>query len=292
MKPPQFELVQPTSLAGALESLAAADGDGKILAGGQSLIPLLNFRLARPRVLIDLNGIKELDYIRREGSVLCVGAMTRHRTVERSPLVAECLPLLRETMSWVGHWQIRTRGTIGGSVAHADPAAELPALLLTLDGEVVASSTRGNRRIPARDLFVTLLTNALEPDEILTEVRFPILPAGTGWAFEEVARRHGDFALAAATAVVRLDAGGAFQEVRIGMAGVGDNPVRATVAETYLIGRRPDGDAIAHAAHLAAEGLDPMEDIHASAAYRATVGGTMVERALNKAVLRAQGGDR
>src|SRR5213078_398571 len=205
VKPAKFDYHAPTSLDDAVALLQRYGGDAKILAGGQSLMPLLNFRLSRPAALVDLNRIPSLAYIEERDGQVRFGAMTRQRTIEFSPLVARRLPLLREATKWVGHLPIRTRGTIGGSIAHADPSAEYPAVLTALDGEVVARGPKGERVLKPRDFFQTYLTTNLAADEILTEVRLSATPAGAGYAFEEFARRHGDFAIVAIAALVVPD---------------------------------------------------------------------------------------
>ena len=195
MKPPRFDYHAPASIDDAVALLARYGGDAKVLAGGQSLMPMLNFRLARPAALVDVNRIAALAYVREDNGTVAFGAMTRQRTIEFSPVVARRLPLLLEATRWVGHLPIRSRGTIGGSIAHADPSAEYPAVLTALDGEVVAQGPRGRRTLKAEELFETYLTTRLAPDELLVEVRLPATPAGAGHAFEEFARRHGDFAI-------------------------------------------------------------------------------------------------
>ena len=205
MKPPKFDYHAPASVDEALALLARYGGDAKILAGGQSLVPLLNFRLSRPAALIDLNRIPALAYIRAENGEVRFGAMTRQRTIEFSPVVAERVPLLTEATRWVGHLPIRSRGTIGGSIAHADPSAEYPAVLAALEGSVVARGPKGGRVVAAGELFQSYLTTSLAAEEILVEVRIPAMPVGAGSAFEELARRHGDFALVGIAAVIARD---------------------------------------------------------------------------------------
>ncbi|HEX6508110.1 MAG TPA: FAD binding domain-containing protein, partial [Chloroflexota bacterium] len=223
MKPPPFAHADPGTLAEALSTLAEYGEDGKILAGGQSLVPLLNLRLAQPQVLVDLNRVDELNYIRsekREGrDGIAIGAMTRQRCVEDSDAITDVLPIVTEGIGWVGHGQIRNRGTVGGSIAHADPAAELPVLFRALDGFATVRSQRGERHIPASDFFLYTFTPALEPDEILTEIWLPARAPRTGQAFVEVARRHGDFALVAVAATLTLDEHGHFAEAAIAVGG-------------------------------------------------------------------------
>jgi carbon-monoxide dehydrogenase medium subunit len=266
--------------------------EAKVLAGGQSLIPTMNFRLAQPAVLIDLNNIAELVYIRSEADGgLRIGAMTRQAQVEHSQVVARSAPLLHEAMPLIAHPQIRNRGTIGGSLAHADPASELPAVLLTLGGRVQARSRRGSRTIAAEDLFLGIFTTSLEPDEILTEVYIPPAPPRSGFAVTEVARRHGDYALVGVAAWVVLGEDGACRQARLSFFGVGDGPIFARQACALLQGQRPEPGLIAEAAQVAASAdVDPQSDIHASAAYRRHLVAVLGRRALTTAFARAAGG--
>jgi carbon-monoxide dehydrogenase medium subunit len=291
MKPPRFRYTVPNSLEEALAVLAAIGDEAKPLAGGQSLVPMLNMRLARPSVLVDLNRIPELDGIELDDGVLRVRAMTRHRAVERSPVVAQYQPLLTEAIRYVGHIPIRTLGTVGGSIAHADPAAEMPGVLVALDGAVELQSQRGQRVVPADAFFVDLLTTVVEPDELVTAVRFPILSAHSGTAWLEVARRHGDYALVGVGAVVTLTANGrSVAEARLSFIGVSGTPVRARAAEAALRGQPATAETWRAAAEAVRQELDPASDIHASAAYRRYVAGVLAEQALTLAAQRAQGG--
>jgi carbon-monoxide dehydrogenase medium subunit len=281
VKPPKFEYHAPTSLDEALAALGRYGGDAKVLAGGQSLMPLLNFRLARPAALVDLNRIASLAYIREQDGQVRFGAMTRQRTIEFSPIVAQRLPLLKEATRWVGHLPIRTRGTIGGSIAHADPSAEYPAVLAALDGEVVARGAKGERVIRAADLFQTYLTTNLAPDEILTEVRLPAMAEGAGWAFEEFARRHGDFAIVGVAAAVWRRQGRV--TARLATAGAGATPRRLRGSEE-IVERDGLGDgAIEAAARRASELVEPDSDIHASADYRRHLAEVLAARAFRDA---------
>ena len=246
MKPPKFDYHAPTTVDEALALLQRYGGDAKVLAGGQSLMPLLNFRLSRPAALVDLNRIPALAYIREHDGQVRLGAMTRQRTIEFDSIVARKLPLLREATRWVGHLPIRTRGTIGGSIAHADPSAEYPAVLTALEGEVVARGPKGERVVPARDLFRTYLTTSLEPEEILVEVRLPATPAGAGVALEEFARRHGDFAIVGIAAMIVRE-GERCKQARLATAGAGPVPLRLRAAEEILE-REGLGDAAIEAA--------------------------------------------
>lgn len=287
MKPPRFEYYDPPSLDEAIALLDRFGDEAKVLAGGQSLVPVLNMRLARPRALIDLNRIESLRFIRIEEGQLRIGAMTRHREVERSEAVASALPILREAIEQVGHVQIRTRGTLGGSLAHADPAAELPAIATLLDAELVAVGPNGARSIPAREFFVMVFMTSLDPREILTEVRFPLLPPRTGTCFMEVARRHGDFALAGVGCYLTLDVAGRIERAGIALTGVGLTPVRAGQAEAALAGRTPSPELFERAAAAVSEEIDPSDDVHATAEYRRHVAGVLTRRALQTALARA-----
>ena len=290
MKPPPFAYVDPYNVAEALDALGEYGDEGKVLAGGQSLVPLLNMRLAQPRVLIDLNRIAELDFIAARignGSPgMAFGAMTRQRSVEDAQDSLAHLPMLQEAISWVGHPQIRNRGTVGGSIAHADPAAELPVVFRALDGVATVCSRRGSRTIPASDFFVYTFTPALEADEMLVDVWFPLPAPRTGQAFVEVARRHGDFALVAVAASLTLDEQAVCTDVRIAIGGAAPTPVRATRAEDALRGRRAGLELFRHAGELAAEDVEPTADVHADAAYRREVAAVLSYRALKLALKR------
>lgn len=291
MKPAPFQYFAPTSLDQALDLLERYNYDAKPLAGGQSLVPAMNFRLARPGVLVDLNRVPDLAFVRpgSDGG-LRIGAMTRQRQVERDPLVAERAPLIHETMPHIAHPQIRNRGTFGGSLAHADPAAELPAVLTALQGRFRLASKRGQRWLGADEFFVDFFTTALEPDELLVEIAVPPLPARTGWSFQEVARRHGDFAMAGLATLVTLDEQGRVQEARLVYLSVGDGPVTARQAAQVLQGQEPTEEAIQEAAEVAArQDVDPVSDIHASADYRRHLVKVLARRTLRVAVQRARG---
>ncbi len=288
MKPPAFEYIAPGSLEEALEALAAANGETKLLAGGQSLVPLMNLRLAAPDELIDLNAVGGLDAIAEADGGVSIGAMTRQSAAHSSSLVQEKVPALAEALARIGHFQIRNRGTVGGSIAHADPVAELPATLLALGGRVTAvSAARGERQIDADELFRGFFTTALEPDEILTEVWFPAIRADTGWSVHEVVRRVGDFALVSAITVLRVE-GGTTAEARIAMGGVADRPVRASAAEDALTGQTPGSDAAAAAGDATRASVSPTGDVHGSAEYRREVAGVLVERSIIEAAARAE----
>jgi carbon-monoxide dehydrogenase medium subunit len=275
VKPPPFEYVAAASLEEALAALAEHGDEAKVLAGGQSLIPLMSLRLAHPTVLIDINRATDLATIERHNGSLRIGATVRHRTAERSAEVREAVPLISEAMPLIGHVAIRSRGTIGGSLAHADPAAELPAVALALGATFTATSqARGERTISAEDFFGGYFTTALEPDEILTSIDFPVLGPDAGVAVEEVARRHGDFAMVGA--LVATPPG----DARIALINVAEKPVRATAAEQAL----NEGASIDEVAALASRDLEPSADLHASVAYRKKVAGVCVRRALIRAL--------
>jgi carbon-monoxide dehydrogenase medium subunit len=289
MKPAAFDYHRPGSLDEALALFAELGDEAKALAGGQSLVPAMNFRLARPGVLVDLNALTSLGFIEEsaEGG-LRIGAMTRQSAVERSRAVASRAPLLAEAMPWIAHPQIRNRGTIGGSLAHADPAAELPAVMLTLDARFVVQRRAGTRTIPAADFFTGILSTALAADELLTEVEIPPRVPRSGHAFVEVARRHGDYALVGVAAEVMLDETRACASARIALFSVGDVPMLAPNAMAAMVGRAPDREAIDEAARAAAElDVNPPGDIHASPAYRRQLTKVLVARALRTAFERA-----
>jgi CO/xanthine dehydrogenase FAD-binding subunit len=286
MKPPRFEYHAPREVNEALDLLARYDGEAKVLAGGQSLMPLLNFRLSRPAALVDLNRIAALAGIHEHDGQVRFGAMTRQRAIEFSPVVARRLPLLAEATRWVGHLPFRSRGTIGGSIAHADPSAEYPAVLTALEGEVVVRSPRGERVLRPEQLFQTYLTTSLRADEILTEVRLPAAPAGAGHAFEEFARRHGDFAIVGIAALV-VRAGSRCTKARLATAGAGPVPLRLRAAEEILEREGLGEAAIAAAADKAGALVEPDSDIHASADYRRHLTRVLTARALARAVAAA-----
>ena len=285
MKPPPFAYECPRDVAEAVALLAAHGGDARPLAGGQSLVPLLNFRLARPAVLVDLNRIEALGRIEVEDGALRVGAMARQAAVEADPDVARGWPLLTEAIGHVAHPQIRNRGTIGGSLAHNDPAAELPAAMLALDAQMIAQGPAGERTIAAQNFFAGTMETALAPDELLTEMRVPALPEGTGWGFQEAARRQGDFALVAVAVLLR-PAGAGGIDARIVVTGTGDGPARMPHAEAILAERGRDADACAAAGDAAAEACDAADDPHAPAWYRRKLVAALTRRACREALTR------
>jgi len=288
MKPPRFDYADPRTLGEAVALLQQHEGEAKLLSGGQSLVPLLNMRLARPAILVDLAKVAGLDHVREDGATLAIGAMTRQRSVELSPVVKARHPMLHAATLHIAHPQNRNQGTVGGSLAHADPAAELPALALVLGAEMRAVGPGGERTIGAAEFFVTYLTTALEPSEILIEARFPTLPPRTGWSVTEVARRHGDFALAGVMATVTLDDRGRCATARLVLFGVGATPVRAPRAEQMLAGERPEAALFERAGRTAAEEIgEPLADVHASAEYRRDLARVLGRRALAEAAARA-----
>jgi carbon-monoxide dehydrogenase medium subunit len=289
MKLPSFEYEAPATVAEAAGLLAEHQDEASVLAGGQSLIPLLALRLARPAVLVDINGVAGLSGMSRVNGWLAVGAMTREYVAEESAAVAEAVPLLAAALPLIGHEAIRNRGTIGGSLAHADPAAELPAVARALDAEFVVRSASETRVIPAADWFEGYLATARRPDEMLTEVRFPAAAPGTGAAFHEVTRRHGDFAVVGLAVQLTLSADGTITDARLAFSGVADVPVRAAEAEALLIGERPSQELFEEAARLATGGIDPPADLHGTSEYRKKVAAVLVRRGLRAATANAKG---
>ena len=286
MKPPSFRYSSPTSLSDAVALLVEhADEDPRVLAGGQSLVPLMNFRLAQPGYLVDLRRVEGLDGIRLDGDVLVIGAMVRQVAAERSPEVAVAAPLLAEALAHVAHPPIRNSGTVVGSIAHADPAAELPAVALAMDAEMTAVGRQGERRIPAGDFFQGPFTTALEPDEILTELRLP--PFRGGHAFVEFAPTHGNFAVVGVAALVAV-ADGSISRAAVAASGVAASPVRIAATEEALVGGRPDREAIAAAVEAGIAGLHPVGDVHAGVATRIDIARAELRRAIERALDRAQ----
>lgn len=289
MKPAPFEYHRPESVEEALALLAEHGYDAKLLAGGQSLVPAMNFRMAVPAVLIDLNRIAGLDGIAEVDGGLRIGAMVRQRVAERDPLVAARAALIAETLPYVAHAQIRNRGTMGGSIAHADPAAEMPAVMLALDARFRLRGPNGERLVSAGEFFTGLFGTALERDEMLTEIEVPAAAPRTGWAFDEVSRRHGDYALAGIAATVQVDEAGRCSSARIALLSVGEGPVLAAEAAAALVGQAPDEAAIGAAAEAASQrDVDPPGDIHASPEYRRQLVKVLVQRVLPRAFERAR----
>lgn len=289
MKPAPFAYSRPESIEEALAILAEHAGEARPLAGGQSLVPAMNFRLAQPAMLVDLNRVSGLAGIEPTDGALRIGGMTRHRALERSGDLSRLLPLIGETMPFVAHAPIRVRATLGGSLAHADPAAELPAVMLALDATIRVRSRTGARSIPASAFFTGLYATALEADELLVDVTIPLMRPGTGWAFDEVSRRHGDYGLAGVAAVVALSPGGVIDDARVALLGLHERPVLATTAARAIVGSTGTAADIAAAADAAARtDADPSSDIHASRAYRQHLASVLVRRVLTRAIARAQ----
>jgi len=288
MKPAPFLYEAPTSLVEALDLLAQHGFDAKPLAGGQSLVPAMNFRLAMPGVLVDLNGLPELGGIRRENGRFRIGAMVRQRTLEKDADLAAAVPLLAQTLPHIAHPQIRNRGTLGGSLAHADPAAELPVVCVALDARFRLQSTNSDRWVAAADFFTGLFMTARADEELLTEIELPVTPQGTGTAFVELARRHGDYALAGVAAVVGLHTDGHIGHARLVYLNAGEKPVVAKEAGQMLVGERPSAELFAAAAQKAAvHEIAPVDDVHASAAYKRHLARVLTQRALQQAAQNA-----
>ena len=285
MKPVSFRYFAPRTVGDALDILAVHGEDGKILAGGQSLVPAMNFRLARPVSLIDINRIDALDYVREDGGELRIGALARHARFEVPVAKGALTALLPRVARQIGHLPIRSRGTFCGSIAHADPASEWCLLASTLDAELVIASRRGQRKVRPNEYFVTALTTTLEPDELVTEVRLPLLDDGWRTGFAEFSRRAGDYALAMCAAFLRFEEG-RIVEARLGLGGATDRPSRIAAAEAVLIGNGGEPGILRAAGDIAAEAIDPLEDIHASKEFRRDLVRAMVGRALGQALTR------
>jgi CO/xanthine dehydrogenase FAD-binding subunit len=293
MKPAVFSYLRPTNLQEALTFLEEYGEDAKILSGGQSLIPTMNMRLSAAAYLIDISRISDLNYIKLEDDFLTVGALTKHKDIENSDLVKEECPLLSEAIKWVGHAQIRNRGTVGGSIAHGDPSAELPCVLTALRGEIVIVNVDGSEEVLLpEEFFLTYMLTSLQPDQMVKEVRFPIIPKESGSAFVEVARRHGDFGLAEVAAVVDLDDMGQLTNVKIAVGGVNPTPIALEQVEDYLNGKKLTDEVLRQVSDLIQESVDPESDLHGTAEYRQELAGTLTVRALRIAVERARGGEK
>jgi carbon-monoxide dehydrogenase medium subunit len=289
MKPSSFRYLAPRSVDEAVEALAQHGDEAKVLAGGQSLVPLMNLRLAAPSVLVDVNRIPELGYVRSWNGGLAIGSLTRQATAERSGEIRERLPIVAEACRLIGHAPIRHRGTIGGNLAHADPASELPAVMLALEAELDLASRQGTRVVPAEQFFAGTLTTAARPDELLTEIRVHGLPPRTGGAFLEIARRQGDYALVGVAALVTLNDVGRCERARIALCGVGSTPIRAAEAERALVGELPAEAALDAAAERAVVATDPPTDVHASAGFRRKLARVVARQAIELAAQRAGG---
>ncbi|MGD9031494.1 MAG: xanthine dehydrogenase family protein subunit M [Desulfobacteraceae bacterium] len=290
MKPSAFEYFAPNTVKEAVGLLEKYEDEAKILAGGQSLVPIMNFRLGRPEVLLDINGIKDLDYIREEGEALFIGALTRERDLELSPLVKEKCPILAQAVSFIGHVPIRNRGTVGGSLVHADPSSELPTVICCLNGEMKVVGPSGERALEPEEFFLTYLTTSLEPSEILVEVRIPTLPQNTAWSFVELTRRSGDFAIVGVATLLFMEDDGVCREARIALGGVAPTPIRAEEAEELLSGQVITEELIKKAGAEAAEATETEPDYHASAEYRKDMARVFVQRGLHEALSRLKGG--
>jgi CO/xanthine dehydrogenase FAD-binding subunit len=288
MKPAAFDYVAPESLEDAVQALVSANGDGKVMAGGQSLMPLLNFRMTRPTIVVDLLRIPGLASIELKGNTVAIGALTRHADLEFSDLIATKLPVMAAAMPHVAHLAIRNRGTIGGSLSHADPAAELPMLAVLYGAKIKARGPNGCREIPAEEFFVSALTTCLEPEEIVFEIDFPVLKGHAGWAFEEVARRFGDFALASIALSFALREG-RIADPRVAVMGVADTPLRLRKAEDALNGAGGGAEIAARFADAVRASVSPSHDIHVSAEYRKHLIGALAEKAFAGAWSRARG---
>jgi CO/xanthine dehydrogenase FAD-binding subunit len=289
MKPPPFDYMVAIDRETAVATLARAGGEAKILAGGQSLMPMLNFRLLRPSILVDINRIPGLGFIEETPDGVRIGALTRHFELETSPIIAQHFPVLSYAVTHVGHLAIRNRGTIGGSLSHADPAAELPMMAVLLDAKLRIVSATGSRAVAAHDFFLDTLTVDLDATELLTEIVLPKLPVQTGWGFEEIVRRHGDFALAAVAATLTLSGSG-IVEARIALTGVGPTTLRAVEAESLLVGREFDENLSRRAIEAVREAISPETDLHASADFRRHLAGVLTGRALAAAWRRGHAG--
>jgi carbon-monoxide dehydrogenase medium subunit len=283
MKLPPFDYACPATLPEAVQLLASCDGDAKALAGGQSLVPMLAFRLAQPALLVDLRKLADLRGIRISEKGVTLGAMVRWREIEDDERLKAAHPLLKAAIAHVAHYQIRNRGTVGGSIAHADPAAEMPGIAMTCDAEIAVVGKSGAHVIQAADFFQGALTTALTSDEIIVEIRLPAWPKTRRWGFQEFARRRGDFAMAAAAVFYDQDDSGKGANAHVGVIGVADRPLRLDAVEAVLNGQTVDEATIAKAEAATSAAVDPQDDIHASAAYRRALVGTMVERALRHA---------
>lgn len=285
MKPPAFEYAAPSTLAEAVSLLASRNGNAKVISGGQSLMPMLAYRLAAPELLVDLRHLKDLAAIRIEADGVRLGAKVRWCDIENDRRLAVSHPLLAEAIKHVAHYQIRNRGTVGGSVAHADPSDEMPGVALTCDARMTIVGPAGTRVEAAADFFTGPLETSLEPDEILTEVHLPAWPAERRWAFLEFARRKGDFAMAGVALHYDLDGGGRITDAHIGAIGIADRPIRLAEAEAVLNGNQVTDKLIAMASAKARQTVDPPSDIHAPGAYRAALVATLLSRGLKKSAV-------
>jgi carbon-monoxide dehydrogenase medium subunit len=291
MKPAEFEYYRPSTVEEAISMLDKLGPEAKVVAGGQSLVPLMNFRLARPSCLVDINRIGELTFVTHVGRFVRIGALVRHSTLVNDPTIRKYVPLLAEAARKIGHVHIRNRGTFGGSVVHADPAAELPAASVALDARFRIVGPSGERVVPAEEFFLTYMTTVLEPEELLVEAEIPVLSPTMGYGVREISRRHGDFAIVLVLALLEVSSEGTCRNVRIVMGGVSDRPLRAWRAEEYLMGSPITEVTLANAAALAAEECEPESDLHATAEYRRAMVQVLGRQALEEALTRAKGGE-
>lgn len=289
MIPPPFEYARPNSVSEAISLLQQHGDDAKILSGGQSLIPMMKLRIARPAWIVDINSIPGLDYIREQDGYLRIGGLVREHEIEESDLIRKKYPLLHDTASVIADPQVRNLATMGGNLAHGDPANDHPAAMLALDAEVVAMGAKGSRTIKVEDFFVSIFTTALDPAEILTEIRVPIAGAKTAGAYFKLERKVGDFATAAVAMQISLDDRGAFSKVGIGLTNVGPVPIKAKRAEDFLRGKNPTAENIAQAAQLASDDAQPSSDLRGPAEYKKGLVKELAKRALNRAMERAGG---
>jgi len=286
MKPAKFDYSRPEDLPSVLALLAEKE-DARILAGGQSLVPMMNYRMAQPSHLIDINRVPDIDYIRLEGDMIAIGALARHADVKSAPLIAEHLPIVADAYEWVAHSAVRNRGTLCGNLCHADPASEMPALMQLLDAVMVVASQSGHREVPATTFFTGVYETAVQPGEMLSEVRIPVPASGTGWGFEEVSMRKGDFAWTACAATLRLEER-RIAGAHVAAAGIGERSLRLTQSETALNGQAPSDDLFAAVAADAASAINPADTIGASADYRRDLVRALIPRVLSAAVTRAR----
>jgi 2-furoyl-CoA dehydrogenase FAD binding subunit len=289
MKPQSFDYFRPSTLEEAFQLLEQSGDEGKLIAGGQSLIPILNMRLSAPECLIDINGLKDMSYIRHEGEWLHIGALTRQRDVEKSSLIQDKSPLLSEAVPFIGHMQTRNRGTVGGSVVHADPTAEIPLSLLALNGRAVIQSAVETREVELNEFFITYMTTDIMPSELLTELKIPIGAISKGYSFQEYSRKHGDFALVAAACVVDTDSMGRITSARLALGGVDAVPILAEESIHVLIGEKLSDSLLEEAGRLASSKVDPEGDLHASREYRLHLAGVYAKRAIRTAYYRSIG---
>jgi len=287
VKPPAFAYHRPSSVSEALDCLRTLDGDVRLLAGGQSLVPMLNFRLARPDHLVDLNNIAELDYVRGGEAAIEIGALARHHRLATDPQIRAAVPLLAHGAASIGHYAIRRRGTLGGSLAHADPAAQLPLLALLLDAEVLCRSASGAREVPAADFFQSIMTTALEPGEVIVGVRFPVMPPQLGWGFELFNQRQGDFAIVAVAALLALDAAGRVSTLNVAVGGVSAKPVRFDDVTARFLAQRPDEKWLAAVADVV-QSVCEIEETRIPAIFRQELVHVLTQRAIAAALQRAR----